>query len=90
MIDLFPLIFGPWLVLGDFNLIRYPHENNTPNFNFSLANKFNSLIHCLFLQELPLLDRRFTWTNKQNPPSSLASTAPSLTPSGIAPSLTLP
>jgi exonuclease III len=64
MIDLFPLISGPWLVLGDFNLIRYPHEKNTPNFNSSLADKFNTLIHRLFLQELPLLDRRFTWTNK--------------------------
>ncbi|KAK1685445.1 hypothetical protein QYE76_046293 [Lolium multiflorum] len=31
--------------------------------------KFNALIHHLALQELPLLDRRFTWTNRQNPPT---------------------
>jgi exonuclease III len=49
MIDLFPLISGPWLVLGDFNLLRYPHEKNNSDINSSLAQKFNSLIHTLFL-----------------------------------------
>jgi exonuclease III len=37
-------VVGPWLVVGDFNLIRFPHEKNNDNFNRPLAEKFNNLI----------------------------------------------
>jgi exonuclease III len=61
---LLAVVSGPWLLVGDFNLLRYPHDKNNSNFNSLLTAKFNALIHALALHELPLLDRHFTWTNR--------------------------
>jgi hypothetical protein len=69
MKGLLPSISGPWLLCGDFNLIRYPNEKNNNRFNRVLADAFNSLIHSLALFELPLTDRQFTWTNRRSPPT---------------------
>uniref|UniRef100_A0A0E0D6M1 Uncharacterized protein n=1 Tax=Oryza meridionalis TaxID=40149 RepID=A0A0E0D6M1_9ORYZ len=66
--DLHSQISGPWLLVGDFNLIRSPSEKNNDNFHASLAAKFNGVLDCLALLELPLLDRLFTWTNKRDSP----------------------
>jgi hypothetical protein len=68
MTALAPLVSGPCLILGDFNLIRSPSEKNSPNFNQGLADTFNALINVLALFELPLLDRLFTWSNAQAQP----------------------
>jgi hypothetical protein len=68
MLSLSVMISGPWLVLGDFNLICLPSEKNNANFNSALANSFNSMINSLAVLELPLLDRRFTWSNGQETP----------------------
>lgn len=62
------LISGPWLVTGDFNLVREPSDKNNDNFNVCLASAFNSAIHDMSLIELPLLDRLFTWSNKRTLP----------------------
>lgn len=61
-------ISGPWMITGDFNLIRDPSDKNNDNFDVSLASAFNSTIHDLSLVELPLLDRLFTWSNKRTSP----------------------
>lgn len=58
-----------WLLIGDFNLTRSLEDKNNPNFNWRLADKFNSLIDGLALAELPLLDHRFTWSNKRSSPT---------------------
>jgi hypothetical protein len=68
MISLTSVVSGPWLILGDFNLIRVPSEKNNSNFNRALADAFNTMIHAMALFELPLLDRLFTWTNGQDDP----------------------
>lgn len=60
---------GPWVILGDFNLIRYPPEKNNDRFDRRLENAFNDTIRSLGLIELPLSDRRFTWTNRRDPPT---------------------
>jgi exonuclease III len=56
---------GPWILAGDFNCVRNPLERSSLHMgpNESL---FNSLIWDLSLQELPLLDRVFTWSNMQS------------------------
>lgn len=56
---------GPWLIAGDFNLLREPGDKNNDNFDASLADAFNATIHDLALLELPLLDKLFTWSNKR-------------------------
>lgn len=59
----------PWIVLGDFNLMRYAFDKNNSNFRQSEADLFNETIHDLALIELPLLDRRFTWSNNRDQPT---------------------
>jgi exonuclease III len=63
-----PLFPVPWLVIGDFNLVRDPSDKNNDNFNLALASSFNDSIRTLALFELPLLDRRYTWSNKRDSP----------------------
>lgn len=58
----------PWLICGDFNMIRYAHEKNN-NFRQSEAEAFNDCINDLNLIELPLLDRLYTWSNKRSTPT---------------------
>jgi hypothetical protein len=59
---------GAWIVIGDFNLIRFPNEKNNVSFDYGLAATFNALIHDLAWFELPLHDRLYTWTNNQEVP----------------------
>ena len=58
----------PWMLCGDFNMIRYAHEKNKNNFHFSEAKSFNDCINDMCLIELPLLDRNFTWSNRRANP----------------------
>src|SRR4051812_15566712 len=57
-----------WLILGDFNYIRYPHNRNRGNGDFNNMMQFNEAIHNLALVELPLKDRNYTWSNMQSAP----------------------
>lgn len=58
--DLAPSAAGPWVVIGDFNLLRSTEEKNTDNINNSLTTAFNDAIDQLQLMEIPLLGRSFT------------------------------
>lgn len=62
------MISGPWLLLGEFNLVRLPFEKSSANFDAVEAAWFDSTINSMALQELPLLDRWFTWSNHQEHP----------------------
>ncbi|XP_073351707.1 uncharacterized protein [Aegilops tauschii subsp. strangulata] len=59
----------PWILVGDFNLARCPDEKNSPNFDAGAAAAFNLAIEDLSLQDLPLVDRRFTWSNCRADPT---------------------
>jgi hypothetical protein len=58
-----------WTVVGDFNLIRDAADKNNNNINTSLCQAFNDLINELALLEIPLLNHRFTWSNKRTHPT---------------------
>lgn len=58
----------PWVLLGDFNMIRSLDERSNNNFGAHLAAAFNNTIRALTMQEIPLSDHRFTWSNKQQNP----------------------
>jgi hypothetical protein len=68
MLALSEVVIGPWLIVGNFNLIRYPHEKNNSRFDRNLAAAFNGLIRDAGWFELPLSNRRFTWSNLQDVP----------------------
>lgn len=57
-----------WIVLGDFNLYRYPEDRYKPGADINDMYLFNEAINKLGIIELPLRGKRFTWTNKQHPP----------------------
>lgn len=59
----------PWLLLGDFILMRHAHDKNNSAFRQNEADLFNQYINSLSLLELPLLDRAFTWSNKRDHPT---------------------
>lgn len=59
----------PWMLCGDFNMIRYSHEKNNSSFRVHEADAFNDYINDLCLIEIPLLDRSFTWSNKCSTPT---------------------
>jgi hypothetical protein len=57
---------GPWIIAGDFNTICSGEDRSTAT--FTETSCFNDAIRDLQIQELPLLDRDFTWSNLQDPP----------------------
>jgi hypothetical protein len=59
------LFSGPWIIAGDFNLVRDPIDKNNGVFDLNLSTVFNDSIRSLALFELLLLDRLFTWLNKR-------------------------
>ena len=78
----------PWIICGDFNLCRSLDDRNNANLNQSKAALFNDCIHDFALIELPLRDRRYTWSNRRSEPTLirhdrffLNNTANSLFPS---------
>ena len=62
------VIQGPWIVLGDFNLVRCAADKNNRQFNAPLATAFNDTIDQLNLSEVDLGDRLYTWSNRQANP----------------------
>jgi hypothetical protein len=60
---------GPWLLAGDFNLIRSASDKNTPITNANLCSAFNDTINSMELLELPLTGNHYTWSNKRAVPT---------------------
>jgi len=58
----------PWLIVGDFNLIRSPENRNKPGGSVQEMLAFNEAISSLRLVELPFKGCKYTWTNKQQNP----------------------
>lgn len=58
----------PFLIGGDFNLVRAASEKSNAIINKSWAEKFNDCIAKAELRELHRAGGRFTWTNKQEVP----------------------
>jgi hypothetical protein len=57
-----------WLIMGDFNFIRNPHDRNKPGGNIFEMLQFNEAISNLGLVEIPFKGRKFTWSNMQADP----------------------
>jgi hypothetical protein len=60
---------GPWILMGDFNLIYMDDDKSSGNFNRHLMDRFRRLINDLGVKELALHGRKFTWSNRQDPPT---------------------
>lgn len=59
----------PFLIGGDFNIIRYAHEKSRNSSIHRHTNLFNSLISFYEPRELNMSDGGYTWSNNQDPPT---------------------
>jgi endonuclease/exonuclease/phosphatase family metal-dependent hydrolase len=59
----------PWIVSGDFNLIYQVADKNNSNLDRALIGWFHRFINDVELQEIPLLGRKFTWSNEREAPT---------------------
>lgn len=62
------LIFDPWLIAGDFNLVRWLTDRSTSLSSFRLMQLFNEFITAAGLIDTPLRNRSFTWSSKRPSP----------------------
>jgi hypothetical protein len=58
-----------WLILGDFNLIYKARDKNNRNLNLRLMRSFRRTIEVCELKELPLQNRKYTWSNERRRPT---------------------
>lgn len=50
---------GPWLIVGDFNLIYRSTDKNNTNLDCAMMGRFRCLLNDLELREIEFLGRRF-------------------------------
>jgi hypothetical protein len=68
-LELAPHIIGPWLLAGDFNLVRSAAEKSNGQVDRRLCEAFNDAIEALGVVEFPFLDKLFTWSNNRVSPT---------------------
>jgi hypothetical protein len=56
----------PFLVGGDFNILRRREDKNNDNFNPCCSFIFNAIIESLNLRDIALSGRNFTWENRRH------------------------
>jgi hypothetical protein len=60
---------GPWLLIGDFNLIYRADDKNNSRLDQCLMGQFCSFLNTAALKEVHLNDRLFTWSNERRHPT---------------------
>ena len=60
---------GPWLVIGDFNLILNAVNKSNANLGRRMMSKFVRLVDSNGLKELFLHGHLFTWSNEREVPA---------------------
>jgi hypothetical protein len=63
------LYHGPWMIIGDFNMILHVLEKNNSNLDRTSMRRFRYFVASLELRELYLHGRLFTWCNKHEIPT---------------------
>lgn len=60
---------GPWLAVGDFNMVLSNEDRKKPNLDRAMMGRFRRWKDDLALLELPLVGRKYTWSNGQSNPT---------------------
>jgi exonuclease III len=60
---------GPRVVGGDFNLIYQAEDKNNSNLDWAKMGRSRRFINDVELHEIPLLGRKFTWSNERESPT---------------------
>lgn len=67
--NLASLVQHPWILGGDFNLVRWLTDRSSDLSSFRLMSLFNDLVQDLELIDIPLKNRRYTWCSNRPQPS---------------------
>uniref|UniRef100_A0A0A9F2E3 Endonuclease/exonuclease/phosphatase domain-containing protein n=1 Tax=Arundo donax TaxID=35708 RepID=A0A0A9F2E3_ARUDO len=62
-------VTGPYILAGDFNIIRYSFEKNKGGSLSHFSHIFNSVTHNHELRELTMSGGLYTWSNNQENPT---------------------
>jgi hypothetical protein len=60
---------GPWVIADDFNMIYSTEDKSNANLNRMFMGCFRRMVNDLDLKEIPLLGRRYTWSNEREAPT---------------------
>jgi exonuclease III len=60
---------GPWLLARDFNLIYQAADKNNNNLDRAMMGRFRHFLDDNNLKEIPLLGRKYTWSNERRLPT---------------------
>lgn len=63
------LCAGPWMLAGDFNMIYAAEDKNNENLNRAMMGRFRRFVNDMDVKEVPLLGRRYTWSNERHSPT---------------------
>jgi hypothetical protein len=55
---------GPWLIVGNFNLIYKEEGKSNGNLDCAMMGRFRRWLNDMALKEIPLQRRKFTWSNR--------------------------
>ena len=59
----------PYIIGGDFNIMRHPDDKSTDNFDSKWPNIFNAVIETLDLKEIVMSGRQYTWAGLGDEPT---------------------
>ena len=57
------------MLAGDFNMIYCSEDKSNENINRAMMGRFRRFVNDLELKEIPLLGRRYTWSNERESPT---------------------
>jgi exonuclease III len=60
---------GPWLLLGDFNMIMFAEEKNNDRLDRRMMARFRQFVQEHEVKDLYLHGRSFTWSNEREVPT---------------------
>jgi hypothetical protein len=63
------MLLTPYIIGGDFNILRHSGEKNTSFVQTHASDLFNSIIHTLGLREIFMHGGKFTWSNNHASPT---------------------
>lgn len=61
-------ITGPWIIAGDFNLVRWIQDRSADHRGIAIMDAFNDFIREEGLLDVHLANRQFTWSSKRPQP----------------------
>jgi exonuclease III len=59
----------PYIIGGDFNILRRPEDKNKDNFDSKWPNLFNMVIQSLDIREIEMSGRQYTWVGSGDDPT---------------------